>query len=96
MSFIYIYKRLKYKLFRLINSSEVIFAIHLGYMVIIPDYYRGTICDVTKEEVETIMAFLRNESAWEGKLKDDWEKSICPYATKNGAKSFGTIGKPHL
>jgi len=63
-----------------------------GYMVIIPDYYRGTICDVTKEEFETIMAFLRNESVWEGKLKEDWEKSICPYATENGAKSFGTIG----
>ena len=65
-------------------------------MVIIPDYYRGTICDVTKEEFETIMAFLRNESVWEGKLKEDWEKSICPYATENGAKSFGTIGKYNI
>lgn len=63
-----------------------------GYMVIVPDYYRGAICDVTKEEFETIMKFLRDESVWEGKLKDDWEKSIFPYATENGATSFGTIG----
>ena len=63
-----------------------------GYMVIVPDYYRGAICDVTKEEFETIMKFLRDESVWEGKLKDDWEKSIFPYATENGAISFGTIG----
>ena len=63
-----------------------------GYMVIVPDYYRGAICDVTKEELETIMKFLRDESVWEGKLKDDWEKSIFPYATENGATSFGTIG----
>ena len=62
-------------------------------MVIIPDYYRGAICDVTKEEVDTIMAFLRTESVWEGKLKDDWENSVLPYAIKNGAKVFGTIGK---
>ena len=64
-----------------------------GYMVIIPDYYRGTICDVTKEELDTILTFLRRESVWEGKLKDDWEKSVLPYASEKGAKSFGTIGK---
>ena len=62
-------------------------------MVIIPDYYRGQICDVTKENLDTIVTFLKRESKWEGKLNEDWEKSICPYATKNGAKSFGTIGK---
>ncbi len=62
-------------------------------MVIIPDYYRGKICDVTKENFDTIMTFLKTESAWDGKLKEDWEKSICPYATKLGAKSFGAIGK---
>ena len=66
---------------------------NVGYMVIIPDYYRGQICDVTKENFDTIMTFLKTESKWEGKLKEDWEKSICPYATKHGAKSFGTIGK---
>jgi len=63
-----------------------------GYMVIIPDYYRGQICDVTKENLDTIVTFLKRESKWEGKLNEDWEKSICPYATKHGAKSFGTIG----
>ena len=62
-------------------------------MVIIPDYYRGQICDVTKENLDTIVTFLKRESKWEGKLNEDWEKSICPYATKHGAKSFGTIGK---
>ena len=62
-------------------------------MVIIPDYYRGAICDVTKEDWDTIKAFLKNESIWEGKLKDDWEKSVLPYATEKGAKVFGAIGK---
>ena len=64
-------------------------------MVVIPDYYRGTLCDVTKEEVNTIMTFIKTESVWEGKLKDDWGKSVLPYATKNGAKVFGTIGRLH-
>ena len=64
-------------------------------MVIIPDYYRGKICDVTKENLDTIMTFLKTESVWDGKLKEDWEKSVCPYATKNGAISFGTIGKKY-
>ena len=64
-------------------------------MVLIPDYYRGTLCDVTKEEVNTIMTFIKTESVWEGKLKDDWEKSVLPYAAKNGAKVFGTIGRFH-
>ena len=65
-------------------------------MVIIPDYYRGKICDVTKENLDTIMTFLKTESVWDGKLKVDWEKSICPYAIKNGAVSFGTIGKKKI
>lgn len=65
-------------------------------MVIIPDYYRGKICDVTKENFDTITTFIKTESAWDGKLKEDWEKSIFPYATKNGATCFGTIGKKQI
>ena len=62
-------------------------------MVIIPDYYRGTFCDIFKEDKSAIEAFARKQSVWEGKLKDDWEKSIFPYASKYGATSFGTVGK---
>ena len=62
-------------------------------MAIIPDYYRGTFCDIFKVEQSVAHAFAKENSVWEGKLKDDWEKSILPYATKNGATSFGTIGR---
>ena len=66
-------------------------------MVIIPDYFRGKICDVSKllakGDFAAMMTFLKTETVWNGKLKDDWEKSILPYATQNGAKSFGVIGK---
>ena len=83
-------------LFAIIGKTLLFFDYVSGYMVIIPDYYRGKICDVTKENFDTIMTFLKTESVWEGKLKEDWEKSICPYATKNGATSFGTIGNKQI
>ena len=72
----------------------------LGYTVIIPDYYRGTCCNITtpfdkrsKEDFEMLQAFIKKHSVWEGSLKDDWEKSIYPYAIQHGAESISTIGK---
>ena len=62
-------------------------------MVIIPDYFRGTFCNIFKEDKSSIEAFCKKQSVWDGKLKDDWEKSILPYATRLGALSFGTVGE---
>lgn len=60
-------------------------------MVLIPDYFRGKVYDVTKLPMEELLAAFKEET-WEKKLKDDWEKALLPYAKKHGAKSFGTTG----
>jgi len=62
-----------------------------GFMVLIPDFYRGTFCDVHKEPQETTVAFLKANSDL-GKLEKDFKDFVLPYATKNGAKSFGAFG----
>ena len=61
-------------------------------MVFVPDYYRGTFCDIFKEDKSSIEAFAKRETVWEGKLKDDWEKSVLPHASNHGATLFGTVG----
>ena len=72
-------------------------------MVIIPDYYRGDVCNVTtpydkrsKEDSIKIQTFIKKYTAWDDKLRADWEKSIFPYATKKGAKSFGALGRSQV
>ena len=76
-------------------------------MVIIPDYYRGEVCNVTtvngqrvckrsKEDFIKIQTFIKKHTAWDDKLRADWEKSIFPYAIKNGAKSFGALGRSQV
>jgi len=62
-----------------------------GYMVLIPDYYRGTFCDVTKEPGEKIMAFLKTNTDL-AKLRTEFETFVLPYAKKHGAESLGTFG----
>ena len=61
-------------------------------MVVIPDYYRGTYCNIFKEDKASIESFAKRESTWEGKLKDDWEKSILPYISEHGASIIGSVG----
>lgn len=65
----------------------------LGYMVILPDYFRGKMIDPHKEPMEDVIAFTRTHFNWAGKMKEDWEKKVKPYAEKHGAKTFGAIGK---
>jgi len=66
-----------------------IFAEYGYYLVIIPDYYRGTWISPgspgTKE-------FIRDQTNWEGKLRGDWEKKTLPYLKSLGIKKMGTIG----
>jgi len=62
-----------------------------GYMVLIPDYYRGGMCDVTKDPGDKVVAFLKANTDLE-KLKTDFESFVLPYAKKSGASSIGTFG----
>jgi len=67
-------------------------ASHGGYMVIMPDYYRGTMNNpFDAEQSKDTGAFLKKNTDWEGVLKHDWEK-VHEYALEHGAKSFGTAG----
>merc|ERR1712002_1080940 len=62
-----------------------------GFLVIMPDYYLGTLCDVTKEPQETTVAFLKAHSVLSD-LKKDFQSFVLPYAAKKGAKTLGTFG----
>ncbi|TRY78033.1 hypothetical protein TCAL_16709 [Tigriopus californicus] len=57
-------------------------------MVIVPDYYRGTMKDPTEPD---LVEFVKKNTQWE-QLKVDIEKTVLPYAKGQGAKVFGTIG----
>ncbi|XP_059096384.1 carboxymethylenebutenolidase homolog [Tigriopus californicus] len=59
-----------------------------GYMVIIPDYYRGTLKDPREGGVKD---FIVDQSNW-NQLQKDWEDITAPYAKEHGAETFGAIG----
>lgn len=62
----------------------------LGYMVIMPDFYRnGEWCDPTSSKTAQ---FLTEKSKWDI-MKSDWEAKILPFAESKGAKIFGAIGE---
>ena len=63
----------------------------LGFLVLIPDYYRGKMKDPTEDG---LVEFLAAETDW-SKLRQDWEGKIAPYAKEHGAKIFGTVGEFH-
>ena len=56
-----------------------------------PDYYRGEMCDPSKEG-DRVVKFLQDKTKW-SELQVDWEKKIKPFAEKLGAKTYGTVGK---
>lgn len=60
-----------------------------GFLVLIPDYYRGSFNDPVKDAANT-RDFIMKQSVFEN-LKKDW-KRICPHAVKLGAKTFGLLG----
>ena len=64
-----------------------------GYMVIIPDYFDGGMVNPMTSPREELVAFMKKQTDWDGKLKLDWEEKIRPYALEHGAKTFGAIGK---
>ena len=61
-----------------------------GYLVIMPDYYRGTLCNPATD-MDKLPAFAKKQSDWKN-LKNDWEQKIQPFAEKKGAQSYGTVG----
>jgi hypothetical protein len=61
-------------------------------MVIIPDYFDGGMVNPMTSPREELVAFMKKQTDWEGKLKLDWEEKIRPYALEHGAKTFGAIG----
>ena len=65
-------------------------------MVIIPDYYRGTMINPMTSGRDQLIEFVKIKTQWEGGLKLDWEEKVRPYALKHGAKTFGAIGKLNL
>ena len=63
-----------------------------GYLVILPDYFRGQMCDPTKDGGRSkLVKFLQDQTKW-AELQLDWEKRVKPLAEKLGAKTYGTIG----
>jgi len=67
------------------------FLAEAGYLVLMPDYYRGSLCDPTKDG-DKLPGFLKDQTKWESNLKVDWEKKVKPLAEKLGAKSYGAVG----
>ena len=61
-----------------------------GYLVIMPDFYRGDMCDPAAEP-DRIGGFIKDVTKWPS-LKLDWEKKVKPYAEKHGAKTYGSVG----
>merc|ERR1712002_104797 len=59
-----------------------------GFMVILPDWFRGTFQDPTKPGV---LEFLQRTTQWD-KIRKDWEALVKPLAVENGAKVFITAG----
>ncbi len=62
-----------------------------GFLVLMPDWYRGETSD-SHAEMQVLIDFTRRHTQWENFLRD-WNDKIKPYALKHGARSFGTVGK---
>ena len=62
--------------------------LNLGYMVLIPDYFRGQGHNPAQPGVPE---FLAKTTQWSS-LKEDVEKRILPHAKKHGAVRFAAAG----
>ena len=59
-----------------------------GFLVILPDYFRG---DVFPESLRDQGEFMCKHTKWEN-LRVDLEEIVIPFARLNGAAKFGTVG----
>merc|ERR1712179_16702 len=60
-----------------------------GYMVIMPDFFRGESRDVTSPDLGE---WLKLQSDWLGHRQSDWVETVLPYARSHGAEIFGVAG----
>jgi len=59
-----------------------------GYLVIMPDFYRGTWRDPTAPDV---VEYIKDQTTW-SKLQQDLDKIVLPFAKSKGATSLGALG----
>jgi len=62
-----------------------------GYLVIMPDFYRGTWRDPSDPAATDVVQFIRDQTNWD-KLKKEVDNIVLPFAKSKGAKSFGSLG----
>jgi len=60
-----------------------------GYLVILPDFFRGEWRGVTAPDLVT---WLQTQSDWYGARQAEVCDKILPYARSHGAKVFGAVG----
>jgi len=68
-----------------------LFASH-GFVVVMPDFYRGDWKDPFKSSMEELVEFINKTTNWEESLSPDLKNKVVPFAKEIGAKTFGTIG----
>lgn len=61
----------------------------LGYMVIMPDWFRG---DWRAVEAEDLGEWILKQTDWHGQRQIEWVEQILPYARDLGAEVFGVAG----
>ena len=66
------------------------FLSHHDYTVILPDYFRGTFMDPATADPEEIFAFVKLNSDWNGRLRDD-VTLVKEYALALGCERIGNI-----
>jgi len=59
-----------------------------GYLVVIPDYYRGTWRDPTAPDV---VQFIKDNTSWD-KLRVDIDNIVLPFVKSKGATRIAAIG----
>jgi len=63
-----------------------------GYFVVLPDWYRGDWKNPFGTPPEELVAFVSKVTNWTGYLEPDLKNKVLPFAKKNGAEVFGSIG----
>ena len=79
--------RIDFNFISILRQTADLFA-EAGYLVIIPDFYRGSWCDPSSPEVVT---FLQDKTQWQ-KLKQDLDTIVMPFARSKGGEVFGALG----
>ena len=64
------------------------FLSHHGYTLILPDYFRGGSVDFTNTTIEEATEFVKLNSDWNGRLRDD-VTLVMEYANALGCERIG-------